>query len=133
MSNGKRLDINVGLLKILVIFLIIYIVTILLFKYLIKSNKIKSSKLSRIFYTDDEKFIINWEKYRKKGKLMYLLYSFMTNSLVILVTSIFCFVVIGSDFNLPVIGGLLTGNLIGLPIRWNMNEEKYYNLLNIKH
>ena len=130
MSNGKRLDINVGLLKILVIFLLIYIVTSLLFEYLIKLNKIKASKVSRIFYTDDEKFIINWEKNRKKGKPLYLLYSFLTNSLVFLVTYLFCFVVIGSDLNLSVLGGFLIGNLIGLPIRWNMNEERYYMLLN---
>lgn len=132
MINGKRLDINVGLLKILVIVLIIYIVTSLFFKYLIKSNKIKASKVSRIFYTDDEKFIINWVKSRKKGKLLYLLYSFMTNNLVFLVTYLFCFVVIGSDFNLSVLGGFLIGNLIGLPIRWNINEERYYKLLNNK-
>lgn len=132
MGNGKRLDINVGLLIILVIFLFIYIVTSLLFKYLIKSNKIKASKVSRIFYTDDEKFIIKWKKSRKKGKFLYLLYSFITNSLVFLVTYLFCFVVIGSDLNLSVIVGFLIGNLIGLPIRWNMNEERYYMLLNNK-
>lgn len=132
MINGKRLDINVGVLKILVIVLIIYIAINLLFKYLIKSNKIKASKVSRIFYTDDEKFIINWEKNRKKGKLLYLLYSFMTNSLVFLVTYLFCFVVLGSDFNLSVLSGFLIGNLIGLPISWNRNEERYYMLLNNK-
>ncbi|SHL95952.1 hypothetical protein SAMN02746066_00234 [Anaerosporobacter mobilis DSM 15930] len=132
MINGKRLDINVGVLKILVIVLIIYIAINLLFKYLIKSNKIKASKVSRIFYTDDEKFIINWEKNRKKGKLLYLLYSFMTNSLVFLVTYLFCFVVLGSDFNLSVLSGYLIGNLIGLPISWNRNEERYYMLLNNK-
>ncbi len=132
MGNGKRLDINVGLLIILVIFLFIYIVTSLLFKYLIKSNKIKASKVSRIFYTDDEKFIIKWKKSRKNGKFLYLLYSFITNSLVFLVTYLFCFVVIGSDLNMSVIVGFLIGNLIGLPIRWNMNEERYYMLLNNK-
>ena len=132
MINGKRLDINVGVLKILVIVFIIYIAINLLFKFLIKSNKIKASKVSRIFYTDDEKFIINWEKNRKKGKLLYLLYSFMTNSLVFLVTYLFCFVVLGSDFNLSVLSGYLIGNLIGLPISWNRNEERYYMLLNNK-
>lgn len=132
MGNGKRLDINVGLLIILVIFLFIYIVTSLLFKYLIKSNKIKASKVSRIFYTDDEKFIIKWKKSRKNGKFLYLLYSFITNSLVFLVTYLFCFVVIGSDLNMSVIVGFLIGNLIGLPNRWNMNEERYYMLLNNK-
>jgi hypothetical protein len=132
MSNGKRLGFNMGILKILVVFSIIYLVTSLLFKYLIKSNKIKSSKVSRIFYTDDEKFNKNWAKYRRKGKWMYILYNFIINSTVILATSIIYLMVAGSDFNLPVICGLLTGNIIGLPFRWNMNEEKYYKLLNNK-
>lgn len=61
MNNVNGLGVNIGI-KILVILLIIYICTGLLFKYLIKSNKIKSSKVSRIFYTDDEKFIKYWEK-----------------------------------------------------------------------
>lgn len=69
MSNGKRLGFDMEMLKILALFLIIYLVTSLLFKNLIKSNKIKSSKVSRIFYIDDEKFIENWEKNRKKVSL----------------------------------------------------------------
>jgi Na+/glutamate symporter len=134
----KELGFNMGVLKILAIFLIIYLVTRLLFKYLIKSNKIKSSKISRIFYTDDEKFIINWEKNRKKGKLMYILYNLIITSIIIFVTSIIYLVVTGSGFNkltisfLPAFCGTLIGNIIGLPSRWDMNEEKYYNLLNNK-
>lgn len=125
-------DFNMGILKLLVIFSIIYLVTSLLFMYLIKSNKIKSSKVSRIFYIDDEKFIKYWEKNRKKCKFMYVLYNFIINSIVILATTIIYLVVTGSDFNLPVFCGLLSGNIIGLPFKWNMNEEKYYKLLNNK-
>lgn len=83
MSNGKRLGFNMEMLKILALFLIIYLVTSLLFKNLIKSNKIKSSKVSRIFYIDDEKFIENWKKNRKKGKFMYVLYNLIINSIII--------------------------------------------------
>ena len=119
-------------IKILGIFIILYIATSLLFKYLINSNKIKSSKVSRIFYTDDETFIKNWEKNRKKHKLMYILYNFIISSIVILVFFIIYSVFTGSDFNLPVFCGLLTGDIIGLPFRWNINEEKYYKLLDNK-
>lgn len=137
MSNLERLGFNSGILRLLVIFLIIYLVTSLIFKYLIKSNKIKSSKVSRIFYIDDEKFIKNWRKDRKKGKFMYVLYNIIIVSIVILATSIIYIVVTGSDFNklmisLPILCGSLIGNIIGLPFRWNMNEEKYYKLLNNK-
>lgn len=129
MSNGKRLSLNIGILNILVIFIFIYLVTSLLFKYLIKSNKIKSSKLSRLFYTDDETFIKKWEKNRKKGKFMYTLYYIIINSIVILATSILYSVVADRDFNLTLFCGLLTGNIIGLLFKWNMNEEKYYKFI----
>ena len=50
-------DFNMVIIQILVIFIIIYLATSLLFRYLIKSNKIKPSKVSRIFYIDDERKI----------------------------------------------------------------------------
>ncbi|WPC43839.1 hypothetical protein [Clostridium sp. JS66] len=37
-------------------------VTSLAFKYLIKKNIIRPSKISRIFYNNDENFIISWKK-----------------------------------------------------------------------
>jgi hypothetical protein len=137
MSNWERLDFNMWILKILVIFLIIYLVTSLIFKYLIKSNKIKLSKVSRIFYIDDEKFIKSWEKDRKKGKFKYVLYNIIIVSIVIFATSIIYTVVTGSDFyklmiSSPILFGPLMGTIIGLPFRWNRNEERYYNLLNNK-
>ena len=63
---------------------------------------------------------------------MYILYNFIISSIVILVSFIIYSVFTGSDFNLPVFCGLLTGNIIGLPFRWNINEEKYYKLLDTK-
>lgn len=134
MINRERLDFNIWILKILVIFLIIYLVTSLLFKYLIKSNKIKSSKVSRIFYTDDEKFIRIWEKSRKKGKFLYVLYNLILNSIILLAISIIYSVVIGSFNKLTIPSylffGQLIGNIIGLPFRWNLNEVKYDELSN---
>lgn len=135
MSYRERIDFNIGILKILVIFSIIYLIASLLFKYLIKSNKIKSSRVSRIFYTDNEKFIKNWEKTRKKGKFLYVLYNLIISSIVLLAISIIYSVLTGSDFNKQTISlylfcGQLTGNIIGLPFRWNLNEVKYDELSN---
>ncbi|MCJ7688557.1 MAG: hypothetical protein MUO60_04465 [Clostridiaceae bacterium] len=47
------------------------IVISLTFGFLIKANKIKPSKVSRIFYYDDESFIKSWKKTKEKGALMY--------------------------------------------------------------
>lgn len=134
MSNGNSLVFRI--LIILIIFLIIYLVTSFIFMYLIKSNKIKPGKVSRIFYIDDEKFIKNWEKNRKKGYFLYSLYNLLFNSISILAPFIIYAVITGSDFNLSKFCWLLTGNIIGsiigLFFRWNINEEKYYKLLNNK-
>lgn len=50
---------------------IAYIVISLTFTSLIKANKIKPSKVSRIFCSDDENFIKSWKKTKEKGILMY--------------------------------------------------------------
>lgn len=130
-SSGKRLFIFIST-KIFPIYLIIFYIISLLFMYLIKSNKMKASKLSRIFYTDDEKFIMKWEKNRKRGKMMSILYYSIINSIVLLAILIIYSLVSASDFDLIMFIGLLTGNLIGLLIRWSINEEKYHDLLNCK-
>ena len=132
MINEKMIDFDIFIIQILVIFIVVYFAVILLFRYLVKSNKIKPSKVSRVFYTDDEKFIKDWDKNRKKHKLKYVLYNFTINSALILITSVIYLVITGRNFNLGVFCGLLIGNTIGLPFRWNINEERYYNLLNSK-
>lgn len=130
MINGKSGYFNIDIIQILVIFIIVYFATILLFMYLIKANKIEVSKVSRIFYTDDEKFIKDWEKNRKKHKLKYVLYNFIINSIVIFIIFKIYSMLIGNEFKSGIFWGLLIGNLIGLSFRWNINEEKYYKLLN---
>lgn len=126
------IDFDLLILQILIYFFVVYFAMFFLFMYLIKSNKIKPSKVSRIFYSDDEKFIKDWEKSRKKHKLKYILYNFIINSVLILITSIIYLVITGRNFNSGVFCGLLIGNTIGLPFRWNINEERYYKLLNNK-
>ncbi len=43
----------------------------LIFEYLIRENIVKPSKISRIFYQDDEKFINYWRETQQKGRLKY--------------------------------------------------------------
>ena len=129
MSHEQRLGFFTGVLIVLVIFLVINLILSFIFKYSIKSNRIQPGKITRMFYMDDEKFIRQWEKKRKKGKLKNFLCNFIIYGMVILATSVVYLVVTGSDFNLPLFCGLLIGNIIGLPVNWNRNEDKYNKLV----
>ncbi|MBZ9637792.1 hypothetical protein [Clostridium sp. FP1] len=60
-----------GLLKILIVFLVAIPVLSLIIQYLIKTNRIKPSKVSRLFHDDDETFIKSWKKVKEKGILRY--------------------------------------------------------------
>jgi uncharacterized ion transporter superfamily protein YfcC len=62
-----------GIFKILVIFLVVYMVIALIFRYFITIKKLNPSKLSRLFYEDDERFIKSWEKIKEKGMLKLVL------------------------------------------------------------
>jgi hypothetical protein len=57
-------------------------------EFLIKRNKIKPNKVSRIFYENDESFIKSWEKIREKGMLRYTIKTtiIVTAILVIIAT-----------------------------------------------
>jgi len=62
-----------SIFKIAVIVIIVYVVIALIFRYFITIKKLKISKLSRLFYDDDEKFIKSWEKMKNEGILRYTL------------------------------------------------------------
>ncbi|WP_315119896.1 hypothetical protein [uncultured Clostridium sp.] len=85
----------------------------------------------------NEKFIKNWDKNRKKGKSKYILTSLIV--LTILYWSIVTALIIGQGKELhqltkylPGFIGATTGCIVGSPITWNRNEEKYYKLLQNK-
>lgn len=74
MLAWEKLIFNIDLLmKLFIIFVIIYVVLSAVFQYLIKRNKIKPSKISRIFYYDNKGFIKFWEKYKEKGMFKYII------------------------------------------------------------
>lgn len=120
-------------LKVLIVLVIALFIISLIFRYLIKSNKIKPSKLSRLFYMDDEQYVKYWEKERRKGKVKFVLYMDVILSITIWIASIVVIAATDGDFSklkntLPIFYGYLIGSTIGHPLRWNINEERYKEL-----
>jgi hypothetical protein len=74
------------------IYLIVFVPPIsisLIFRYLINTNKIKSNKVSRFFYYDDESFIKSWKITEQKGFLRYTLKNISITTFVMSILGIF--------------------------------------------
>jgi lipoprotein signal peptidase len=122
-----------SVLKTIILFVIAITIISYLFRYLVKSNKIKPGKISRIFYMDDEQYVKSWKKERNKGKTRSVFYTDVIISITTWGTSIVVIALTDGDFSrlkntLPVFYGLLIGNTIGNLLSWNKNEEKYKEL-----
>jgi hypothetical protein len=122
--------------KILIIFLmilVIYSVFNLIFKDLITKNKIKVSKISRLFYTDDKTFIKTWEKRKERGKIGVLIYNY--SDIIVLIFPVFLFwtnyskeyrltwFVLLFIYVMFIIFCMFSG-----PSRWSIAQDKYIQL-----
>lgn len=102
----------------------------LTFRGLIKKNLIKPSKISRIFYQDDESFINYWEKAQEKGILNYIIKKiiYMTitlgimNGISVLYKKQRQTVTLFEYLSFCVIVGLLSY------VSWNEDQNKYNQL-----
>jgi hypothetical protein len=124
---------SASVLKSIIVFVIAIFIMSVIFRYLVKSNKIKPGKISRLFYMDDEQYVKSWEKERSKGKIRAVLYTDVIMSITIWSTSIVVIALTDGDFSrlentLPVFYGIIIGNTIGNLLSWNKNEEKYKEL-----
>lgn len=88
---------------------------------------------------NNEKFIMKWEKTRKKGKFRYVMTTCITSILAGFIGSFIAILVKEGDFFNSLTGdysstyigaflGSFVGAGIGSLIRWSSNEEKYSNL-----
>lgn len=116
--------------RILCIMLALNIVLYFIIQYLIKSNKIKPSKFTRLIYEDDERFIENWEKQREKSKFRYFI---AVISKYYLIYTLVLLLLIGGNVGMlkerwPSFLGTLIGCTIGAPIGRAIREDKYIRL-----
>jgi hypothetical protein len=98
--------------------------------------------LEAVSLTKNEKFLIEWEKHRQKGKRKYMLTNGIISGTVLLIGS-----KIGWELNpnkiytfseyyfYPYISFLVGGFLVGILVsimKWGLNEDKYDEILNNK-
>lgn len=115
--------------------LMIYIVINLIFQYLIKIRKIKPTKLSRIFYTDDESFIIYWEPIKEKGMFRYFVKTIIMHTTVMGIIGVALTLnqisILRYDQKQTILTALLIGIILGIInalIDWCFNNDRYFKL-----
>lgn len=115
---------------ILFIVLLTFGVISLILRCLIRENVIKPSKISRMFYQDDESFINYWRKTQEKGKLKYIIKNIIYMTITFgIVDSISIFYKRQGQI-LPLFEYLLVCAISGLiwNISWGDNQNKYNQL-----
>ena len=66
----------------LVAFIVISLICQYLCQYLVTTNKIKVSKISKIFYSDDESFIKSWRKTQERGLIKYIIINIISYTVI---------------------------------------------------
>lgn len=56
-----------------IVIIVVYLGMSLTFQYLITTKRIKGSKVSKIFYDDNESFLKSWEKIQAKGIFIHII------------------------------------------------------------
>lgn len=119
---------RIVLLAIIVINLTFAVIR-LTFKRLIGKNIIKPSKISKIFYEDDENFINSWRKTQEKGILKYMIKNVIVQT--IMVDMIGKIIILyreqrGTQFWYLAIG-VIAGLMLTF-IYWSDNQNRYNQL-----
>lgn len=114
---------NIGI----IIFLSLFGIS-LTFQIFIRKNIIKPSKISRIFYQDDERFINSWRKTQEKGILRYVI-----NNIIFMTVTMGIIGIISTVYkpqNQTLFEYLSIGVILGLVISilWGDNQNRYNRL-----
>ena len=135
MVAWERLGFNMGLLKILIVFLVAIPVLSLILQYLIKTNRIKPSRLSRLFHDDDESFIISWKKIKEKGMLRFTIKIIISYTIAVGIIGIIFILnnlsMFGYEQSQTMFVALIVGAIAGLLsslIGWGINSDRYSKL-----
>jgi len=135
MVAWERLGFNMELLKILIIFLVAIPVLSLVLQYLIKTNRIKPNRVSRLFHDDDESFIKSWKKIKEKGMSTYIIKNIISYAIMMGIISIIFILnklsMFGYEQSQTMFVALIFGAIMGLLsslIGWGINSDRYNKL-----
>lgn len=127
--------ISKSLFVLTVIIIVIAIIAIsFIFQYLLRIQKLKPTKLTRIFYEDDESFAISWGKQQQKGVCNYV----MKNIIIMTVMNSTCGVIFifykSYEYTQVLIIALIMGGIFGLLVSllgWGRNQDRFSHLKTI--
>ena len=90
--NHSHTNVSKGtfMIKLTILCITIVLVTLclsLIYRYLITTNKIKPSKISKLFYEDD--YTKSWEEIKEKGMLKYILKNIITTTVMMGIVGIY--------------------------------------------
>lgn len=130
-SSGSLDDFGI----ILLVLLLVYLVANLIFRYLIYIKKLKPSKLSRQFYSDDESFVKSWQSIQDKGILKYILKNIIISIVMMSIMGMFYLLnkvsLYGYEQGQTLVVALSSGFILGLIsslIGWGIQQERYSKL-----
>jgi uncharacterized ion transporter superfamily protein YfcC len=126
--------VNMSPFVLAAIILVIAIIAIsFIFQYLIHIEKIKPTKLSRLFYEDDDSFTISWKKQQQKGISNYVMKNTIIITVINSMSSVVSIFYKRYEYTQVLIGTLIMGVVFGLLISlfvWNRNQDRFNRLKN---
>ena len=115
---------------LIALFIVVLITISQIFKYLVTTNKIKISKISKIFYIDDESFIKSWGKTQERGLLKYIIKNIISMTVMTGIAGIVIILLYGYKQSKIFPDYLSMGVVFGLinSFMWGKNQDKYSRL-----
>lgn len=124
-----------NILKIIVDLFFVYVVITMIFQFSIITKKLKPSKLTRLFYNDDELFSKAWKRTKEKGMLKYVLKNTIIMTVMMSILGIFSLLtkqsMYGEAQSQTLSNALLMGVILGILFSlmlWYFGNDRFNGL-----
>jgi len=134
-TTFREVEIDMLTSEIILIAIVASIVISLICQYLVTTNKIKVSKISKIFYTDDESFIKSWGKTQERGLIKYIIINIISYTVIMGILGIVIILCQRNGYGYELrqqqlLDYLLMGVVLGAynSLGWVKNKNRYNRL-----